>query len=78
MTVLVKTESSVKKLVWVPDGYINRRPPTTGGEIQSKRSSSYSRRGGGGRRPRRPDNGGDYDIVYFDGFYIFIPTTGGD
>lgn len=74
MTVLVKTESPVKKLVWVPDGYINRRPPTTGGEIQSKRSSHYS----GGRRPNRPDNGGDYDIVYFDGFYIFIPTTGGD
>jgi len=73
MTVLVKTESLVKKLVWVPDGYINRRPPNPD---QSKRSSSYSRRGGGGRRPRRPDDGGDN--VYFDGFYIFIPTTGGD
>lgn len=88
MTVLVKTESSVKKLVWVPDGYINRRPPTTGGELvwdkldfshnqdQSKRSSSYS----GGRRPRRPGNGGDndpyIDIITIEGHHIIISITG--
>lgn len=89
MTVLVKTESSVKKLVWVPDGYINRRPPTTGGESiwdkldfshdpdQSKRSSSYSG-GGGGRRPRRPSNGDDPPIVIItiEGHHIIISVTG--
>lgn len=31
MTVLIKTESSVKKQVWVADGSINRRPPTVDG-----------------------------------------------
>lgn len=79
MTVLVKTESPVKKLVWVPDGYINRRPPAVSGgpdSNQSKRSSPYS----GGRRPSRPSNGGDndphIDIVYIEGHYIIISITG--
>lgn len=84
MTVLVKTESSVKKLVWVPDGYINRRPPTTGGESvwgkwdfshnpdQSSHDSIQSKRSSpysGGRRPNRPSNGGDND-PHIDIVYI--------
>ncbi len=77
MTVLVKTESSVKKLVWVPDGDINRRPPAVGGG-----SSSYQRRsGGGGQRSRRPSNGGDDDfyieiVTDAEGNHIIISITG--
>lgn len=84
MTVLVKTESSVKKLVWVPDGYINRRPPTTGGESvwgkwdfshnpdQSSHDSIQSKRSSpySGRRPNRPSNGGGDNDPYIDIVYI--------
>lgn len=76
MTVLVKTESSVKKLVWVSDGYINSRPPSPPGgggggsgsvwgdldfTVDPKAGKgSSSYRSGGGRRPKRGKSDYDY------------------